>query len=115
MFATGIDSGVKKYFYEIISEIATAPIFLFLFDERIEMEWINFAWQAAVDQSQISDTPSNLVLEFRDNTVGAEIVMTHTGVPSYEVSLNPSPFNPKGELSSFIILRLHINIPSQSQ
>ncbi|MBV7328131.1 hypothetical protein KFU94_07695 [Chloroflexi bacterium TSY] len=77
-------------------------------NRRVVVEWINFAWNAALDPAEISDVPSILALEFRDNTVGAEIIMTHIGVPSYEVSVTPSPFNPEGEVGPLSeIVRVH--------
>jgi len=75
--------------------------------ERIVLEWINFAWQLATSSAP-SNTPSILTLEFRDNTVGAEIVMHHEGVPAYEVSITPSPFKAEGEVAPLSeIVRVH--------
>ena len=77
-------------------------------NQRVVLEWINFAWNAALEPAKISDAPSILALEFRDNTVGAEIIMTHIGVPSYEVNVTPSPFNPEGEVGPLSeIVRVH--------
>ena len=61
---------------------------------RIVQRWINFAWQLATS-AQPSDRPSILDLEFRDNTVGAEIVSTQARLPTYEIDLTPSTIQPR--------------------
>ena len=77
-------------------------------DKRIVMQWINSAWKLATDKSQISDMPSLLVLEFKDNTIGAEIILTQVGVPSYQAAMSSSPFNAGGEVGPLSeIIRVH--------
>ena len=49
--------------------------------EKIVLQWKTSEWKLAVDPTQVSDQPSILTLEFRDNTVGAEIVLTQTKTP----------------------------------
>ena len=76
--------------------------------ERIVLEWINSAWKLAIDPSEISNLPSIVTLEFHDNTVGAEIVLTQINVPAYQVSMPSSPFSPKGEVGPLVeIVRVH--------
>lgn len=74
---------------------------------RITQRWINFAWQLATSATP-SDRPSILDLQFRDNTAGAELVLTQARLPTYEIDLSPSPFNPNGEQGPLSeIVRVH--------
>ena len=62
----------------------------------------------AIDKAEISSIPSILVLEFKDNTVGAEVVMTQIDVPAYPIHMAESPFSATGELAPLSeIVRVH--------
>jgi len=75
--------------------------------KRIVQKWINFAWNLGTTTPP-STRPSRLELEFRSNTVGAEIRLTQTRLPTFEIDLNPSPFNPNGEQGPLSeIVRVH--------
>ena len=77
-------------------------------DERIVLQWINAAWTLALTESETSDVPSIVSLEFTDTTVGADITLTQIGVPTYQIAMTSSPFNPHGEVGPLSeIIRVH--------
>ena len=77
-------------------------------DERIVLQWINAAWTLALTESETSDVPSIVSLEFTDTTVGADIILTQIGVPTYQIAMTSSPFNPHGEVGPLSeIIRVH--------
>lgn len=76
--------------------------------KRIVFSWINAAWQLASTPSNITGMPSILVLEFKDNSVGAEVIMTQIDVPTYQIHMAQSPFNAAGETATLSeIIRVH--------
>ena len=76
--------------------------------KRVVMDWKNAAWRLAVDKSEISSMPSILVLEFKNNSIGAEVIMTQIDVPSYPIHMTESPFSATGELAPLSeIIRVH--------
>lgn len=85
----------------------TAPVVELVPGRKIVQRWITFAWQLAQNRPP-STVPSTLKLEFRANTAGAEVVLTQRGLPTYEIDLTPSPFNPSGEQGPLSeIVRVH--------
>ncbi|MBL4784482.1 MAG: hypothetical protein JKY49_03545 [Cohaesibacteraceae bacterium] len=76
--------------------------------KRIVFSWINVAWQIANTPSDITTMPSIVVLEFKDNTVGAEVIMTQVDVPAYQIHMARSPFSENGETAPLSeIVRVH--------
>jgi hypothetical protein len=61
---------------------------LHLVPERvIVLSWKNRVWDLAIDASDITDLASTVVLTFRDNFAGAEIVLAQVNVPDYKVQV----------------------------
>jgi Activator of Hsp90 ATPase homolog 1-like protein len=53
----------------------------------IVLSWRNKAWDCAIDPGDVSDLPSTVVLTFRDNIAGAEIVLGHVNIPDYKAKI----------------------------
>ena len=56
-------------------------------DLLIVLSWKNKAWDLAVEQSEVTDLPSTLVLTFTGNFMGAEIHLSQTNIPNYRVQI----------------------------
>lgn len=56
-------------------------------EKVIVLTWKNQAWTCALDQSEISDLDSTVVLTFQKNLAGAEIQLVQTNVPEYKVRI----------------------------
>ena len=56
-------------------------------DRLIVCSWKNKAWDLAVEPSDVTDLPSTLVLTFTGNFMGAEIHLSQTNIPSYQVRI----------------------------
>lgn len=53
----------------------------------IVLSWKNQAWNYALDQNEVTNCDSTVVLTFRKNFAGAEIQLVQTNVPEYKVSI----------------------------
>jgi len=53
----------------------------------IVLSWKNKAWDLAVEPSEVTDLPSTLVLTFTANFMGAEIHLSQTNIPNYQVRI----------------------------
>jgi hypothetical protein len=85
----------------------TAEVIGLVPGKRIVQSWINFAWQLPT-KARPSSRPSMLTLDFRANTVGAEIRLKQARLPTYDIDLTPSPFTPNGEQGPLSeIVRVH--------
>jgi len=56
-------------------------------DRLIVLSWKNKAWDLAVEPSEVTDLPSTLVLTFTGNFMSAEIRLSQTNIPSYQVRI----------------------------
>jgi hypothetical protein len=56
-------------------------------DRLIVLLWKNKAWDLAVEPGEVTDLPSTLVLTFASNFMGAEIHLSQTNIPSYQVQI----------------------------
>lgn len=56
-------------------------------DLLIVLSWKNKAWDLAVEPSEVTDLPSTLVLTFTGNFMGAEIHLSQTNIPNYQVRI----------------------------
>ena len=56
-------------------------------DLLIVLSWKNKAWDLAVEPSEVTDLPSTLVLTFTGNFMSAEIRLSQTNIPSYQVRI----------------------------
>jgi uncharacterized protein YndB with AHSA1/START domain len=58
--------------------------------KKIVLSWKNQSWNLAVDQKEVTDLPSTVVLSFRTNAEGAEIQLVQADVPDYKVKIPAS-------------------------
>ena len=56
-------------------------------DRLIVLSWKNKAWDLALEPSEVTDLPSTLVLTFTGNFMSAEIRLSQTNIPSYQVRI----------------------------
>src|SRR5215472_9247375 len=56
-------------------------------DRLIVLSWKSKAWDLAVEPSEVTGLPSTLVLTFTANFMGAEIHLSQTNIPSYQVRI----------------------------
>jgi hypothetical protein len=72
----------------------------------IVLSWKNHAWNCALDQGEVTNLDSTVILTFQKNLTGAEIHLMQANVPDYKVHLPET-----GEIGSLgSIVNTHWNL-----
>jgi uncharacterized protein YndB with AHSA1/START domain len=65
----------------------TAKILQLVPGKVIVLTWKNMVWNFALDQGEVTDLDSTVILTFQKNLAGAEIQLVQVNVPDYTVSV----------------------------
>lgn len=82
LWAIGAAAGDGKVQYSV-----SARVLELVPGRLIVLSWKNKAWDLALDPGEVTDLPSTLVLTFTGNFMGAEIHLSQTNIPNYQVRI----------------------------